>query len=62
MLLNDAQTLLNKKNVVNEIVIRTEDYMDAEKYAAQIEAIAGYRTEPWQESNANFSRSSRSRT
>jgi lipoprotein-releasing system permease protein len=54
MLLTDAQTLLNKKNVVNEIIIRTEDYTEAEKYAAQIESIAGYRTEPWQESNSNF--------
>ncbi len=54
MLLTDAQTLLNKKNVINEIVIRTEDYMQAEKFAAQIETISGYRTEPWQEANANF--------
>ncbi|HZL35784.1 MAG TPA: ABC transporter permease [Tepidisphaeraceae bacterium] len=54
MLLNDAQTLLNKKNIINEIVIRTDDYTQAEKYSAQIESIAGYRTEAWQESNANF--------
>ena len=54
MLLNRAQTLLDKKNVVNEIVIRTEDYRKAEPLAAQIEGIAGYRTEPWQEASANF--------
>lgn len=54
MLLNDAQTLLDKKNVVNEIVIRTDDYTQAQKYAGQIEAISGYRTEAWQETNANF--------
>ena len=54
MLLNSAQTLLDKKNVVNEIVIRTEDYKQAEPLAAQIEGIAGYRTEPWQEASANF--------
>ncbi len=54
MLLTDAQTLLNKKNIINEIVIRTDDYMQAEKYATQIESICGYRTEAWQESNANF--------
>lgn len=54
MLLNDAQTLLNKKNVINEIVIRTSDYMQAEKYATEIESIAGYRTESWQESNESF--------
>jgi lipoprotein-releasing system permease protein len=54
MLLNSAQTLLDKKNVVNEIVIRTDDYRQAEPLAAQIEGIAGYRTEPWQEASANF--------
>lgn len=54
MLINGAQTLLDKKNIINEIVIRTDDYMQAEGYAAQIESISGYRTESWQESNANF--------
>jgi lipoprotein-releasing system permease protein len=54
MLINDAQTLLNKKNIVNEIVLRTDDYTKAGEYAAQIEAICGYRTESWQESNENF--------
>ena len=54
MLLNSAQTLLDKKNVVNEIVIRTDDYRQAEPLAAQIEGMAGYRTEPWQEASANF--------
>ncbi|HEX4794851.1 MAG TPA: ABC transporter permease [Humisphaera sp.] len=54
MLINNAQTLLDKKNIINEIVIRTDDYMQAEGYATQIESISGYRTESWQESNANF--------
>jgi lipoprotein-releasing system permease protein len=54
MLINSAQTLLNKKNIVNEIVVRTDDYTRAQEYAAQIESIAGYKTESWQESNANF--------
>ncbi len=54
MLLNSAQTLLDKKNVINEIVVRTDDYNQAEAYAAQIEGIAGYRTESWQEASANF--------
>jgi len=54
MLLNNAQTLLNKKNIVNEIVMRTSDYTKAREYATQIEGICGYRTESWQESNANF--------
>lgn len=54
MLLSEAQTLLDRKNIVNEIVIRTNDFTQAEHYARQIEAISGYRTEGWQESNANF--------
>lgn len=54
MLINDAQTLLNKKNIVNEIVIRTFDYTQAGGIAGQIEAISGYKTEGWQEANANF--------
>ncbi len=54
MMLNDAQTLLNKKNIINEIICRTDDYTKAETYAGQIETLAGYKTESWQESNANF--------
>ena len=54
MLINSAQTLLDKKNVVNEITIRTVDYTKAEPLAKQIEGIAGYRTESWQEASANF--------
>jgi lipoprotein-releasing system permease protein len=54
MLLTAAQALLNKKNIINQIIIRTDDYSKAEAYAAQIESICGYRTESWQESNANF--------
>jgi lipoprotein-releasing system permease protein len=54
MLMNNAQTLLDKKNVVNRLVLRTDDYTRAREYAAQIEEIAGYKTESWQETNANF--------
>ena len=54
MLLSTAQTLLDKKNIVNQIVMRTTDYTQAREYASQIEGICGYRTESWQESNSNF--------
>jgi len=54
MMLSNAQTLLDKKNIVNEIIIRSDDYSRAREYAAQIESIAGYKTESWQEANANF--------
>jgi lipoprotein-releasing system permease protein len=54
MLLSDAQTLLDRKNIINEITIRTSDYTQARELASQIEAISGYKTESWQEANANF--------
>ncbi len=54
MLMSDAQTLLDKKNIINQIILRTDDYRAARDYAAQIESIAGYKTESWQEANANF--------
>jgi lipoprotein-releasing system permease protein len=54
MLVSAAQTLLDKKNVINRIILRTDDYEKAEAYATQIESICGYRTESWQEASANF--------
>lgn len=54
MMINSAQTLLDRKNIINEITLRTDDYTRAQGYATQIEGITGYRTESWQESNANF--------
>ena len=33
MLLNDAQTLLDKKNIINEIIIRTDDYTQGRELA-----------------------------
>lgn len=54
MLVNSAQTLLDKKNVINRIIIRSDDYSAAEAYAKQIESICGYKTESWQEASANF--------
>lgn len=54
MLTSGAQTLLDKKNIVNEIVLRTRDYTTAREFAQQIEGICGYKTESWQEANANF--------
>ena len=52
--LNDAQTPLDKKHIITEVTLRTDDYTKAEGYATQIEAMCGYKTESWQESNANF--------
>lgn len=54
MLQTSAQTLLDKKNIINEIVLRTNDYTAAREFAVQIESLCGYKTESWQEANANF--------
>src|SRR5207302_2675510 len=37
MLISAAQTLLDRKSVINEIIIRTSDYTKAQDVAAQIE-------------------------
>lgn len=54
MVQSSAQTLLDKKNIINQIILRTADYTRAREFAAQIEGICGYKTESWQEANANF--------
>jgi lipoprotein-releasing system permease protein len=54
MLINNAQTLLDRKNIVNRIIIRSDNYEQASAFAQQIEALCGYKTESWQESNENF--------
>lgn len=54
MQLNAAQTLLDKKSIVNEIVVRLDDYQLAREVALQIEAICGYKVYSWQEANENF--------
>src|SRR3954468_17187227 len=54
MLVNNAQTLLNKKNIINEIIIRLRDYTQAREVAEQIESMCGYKTYSWQEANENF--------
>src|SRR6266850_2448029 len=54
MLMNNAQTLLDKKNLINRLTIRLGNYEEAQAYAQQIESIAGYKTESWQETNENF--------
>src|SRR5437762_1266996 len=54
MLLSSAQTLMDKKSIINEVVVRTDDYTRARELAAQIESISGYKTESWQEANENF--------
>jgi lipoprotein-releasing system permease protein len=54
MLLKDAQVLLDKPFIANQIRIRLPDPNVAEDFAADIEARWGYRSESWQEVNRDF--------
>jgi lipoprotein-releasing system permease protein len=54
MMVNNAQTLLNRKNIINEVILRLDDYTVAREVAAQIESVSGYKTYSWQEANENF--------
>lgn len=53
-LLNVAQQLLGLGRDVNQIVVRLRDYKAAQTVAEKIEPLIKYRTESWQEANANF--------
>jgi lipoprotein-releasing system permease protein len=53
-LVNLAQQLLGLGRDVNRIVFRLDDHEQARELAADVEASVGYRTESWQEQNANF--------
>jgi len=54
MLLRDAQVLLDKQNIISEIVVKGDNPEMARNLAAQIEYITGLKTESWQEANQNF--------
>ena len=49
-----AQQLLGLGRDVNRVVLRLHDHREAREVAADVEAMTGYRTESWQEANANF--------
>jgi len=49
-----AQQLLELGRDVNRVVLRLHDHREAREVAADVEAMTGYRTESWQETNANF--------
>ena len=53
-LISVAQQLLGMGRDINQIVVRLRDYETARESAEHIESMIQYRTESWQESNANF--------
>ena len=52
--LKRVQTLLDRPNVANSIVIRLEDAYRAREVAARIERMIGYKAVSWQESSENI--------
>jgi lipoprotein-releasing system permease protein len=54
VLLKDAQVLMNKPNIADQIRIRLPDPNTAIEIAAKIEQRWTYRTESWQEVNEDF--------
>lgn len=53
-LITVAQQLLGLGRDVNQIVVRLHDHERAQEVASSIEQQISYRTESWQEANANF--------
>lgn len=53
-LMTVAQQLLGLGRDVNQIVVRLKDYEQARAVAQTIESQISYRSESWQEANANF--------
>ncbi len=49
-----AQQLLGNGRDVNRIVLRLDDHERARDVASDLERVVGYKTESWQEANANF--------
>jgi lipoprotein-releasing system permease protein len=54
MLLSDAQTLLEQEEHHQQIILRTDDYTRAREIRRPDRGHRGYKTESWQEANANF--------
>lgn len=54
VLLKNAQVLLDKPFIANQIRIKIPNPDDAETFAAQLEARWGYRSESWQEVNRDI--------
>lgn len=52
-LLKKAQVLQERPNVINRIRLRLDDIEASRAVAARIEDRFGYRSEPWEETNAN---------
>jgi lipoprotein-releasing system permease protein len=52
--LNTAQSVLGRPNDVGHIEVRLHEPFESKKVARRIEGITGYKSEAWEETNANF--------
>ena len=53
-LMGPAQVMMGQSGVVNQLRLRLNDPMVAQKVAAQVEAQTGYKSVSWQEANADL--------
>ena len=53
-LMGPAQVMMGQSGVVNQLRLRLNDPMLAQKVAAQVEAQTGYKSVSWQEANADL--------
>jgi len=53
-LMSFAQLMMGQSGVVNELRLRLDDPLAAQRIAAQVEAQTGYKSVSWQEANADL--------
>jgi lipoprotein-releasing system permease protein len=53
-LMNTAQTLMGQNGIVNQLRLRLNDPLVAQKVATQVEAQVGYKSVSWQEANSDL--------
>jgi lipoprotein-releasing system permease protein len=53
-LINLAETLMGEKGIINQLRLRLNDPLVAQKVAARVEAQIGYRSVAWQEANSDL--------
>jgi lipoprotein-releasing system permease protein len=53
-LIGMAQTLMGQNGIINELRLRLNDPLIAQKVATQVEALTGYKSVSWQEANADL--------
>jgi hypothetical protein len=58
-LLGFAQVMMGRSGIINELRLRLDDPLIAQKVATQVEALTGYKSVSWREANSDLCRASR---